>query len=117
MVRRRLPTPRRPAQAPRNRARPVRVRRGAPRRAGARSEEHTSELQSQSNLVCRLLLDTKKTVNPAATAATTAVAAAHGIPARRPSPPLPFTLTHAPSSTAGARTSTSALHPASAAVD
>src|SRR2546430_10240513 len=24
-----------------------------------RSEEHTSELQSQSNLVCRLLLDTK----------------------------------------------------------
>src|SRR5256886_12655859 len=25
-----------------------------------RSEEHTSELQSQSNLVCRLLLDTKK---------------------------------------------------------
>src|SRR2546430_11412502 len=26
-----------------------------------RSEEHTSELQSQSNLVCRLLLETKKT--------------------------------------------------------
>src|SRR2546430_11317920 len=26
-----------------------------------RSEEHTSELQSQSNLVCRLLLDKKKT--------------------------------------------------------
>src|SRR2546430_12887698 len=26
-------------------------------RAGGRSEEHTSELQSQSNLVCRLLLD------------------------------------------------------------
>src|SRR2546430_10276028 len=26
----------------------------------ARSEEHTSELQSQSNLVCRLLLDKKK---------------------------------------------------------
>src|SRR6478736_10484284 len=25
-----------------------------------RSEEHTSELQSQSNLVCRLLLDKKK---------------------------------------------------------
>src|SRR2546430_12611862 len=30
-----------------------------PRRAG-RSEEHTSELQSQSNLVCRLLLEKKK---------------------------------------------------------
>src|SRR2546430_11144683 len=28
-----------------------------------RSEEHTSELQSQSNLVCRLLLEKKKT-NP-----------------------------------------------------
>src|SRR2546430_10004704 len=26
-----------------------------------RSEEHTSELQSQSNLVCRLLLETKNT--------------------------------------------------------
>src|SRR2546427_4008150 len=32
------------------------------RRPGAvvRSEEHTSELQSQSNLVCRLLLEKKK---------------------------------------------------------
>src|SRR2546430_8074002 len=30
-----------------------------------RSEEHTSELQSQSNLVCRLLLE-KKTNNPVA---------------------------------------------------
>src|SRR2546430_5844358 len=28
--------------------------------AARRSEEHTSELQSQSNLVCRLLLETKK---------------------------------------------------------
>src|SRR5205085_7212587 len=31
-----------------------------PARRG-RSEEHTSELQSQSNLVCRLLLEKKKT--------------------------------------------------------
>src|SRR3989475_4913684 len=30
------------------------------RRDGRRSEEHTSELQSQSNLVCRLLLEKKK---------------------------------------------------------
>src|SRR5205085_5381849 len=30
------------------------------RRERARSEEHTSELQSQSNLVCRLLLEKKK---------------------------------------------------------
>src|SRR2546430_13522745 len=30
--------------------------------AGERSEEHTSELQSQSNLVCRLLLEKKKNI-------------------------------------------------------
>src|SRR2546430_13557399 len=30
----------------------------------ARSEEHTSELQSQSNLVCRLLLEKKKHTLP-----------------------------------------------------
>src|SRR2546430_10377955 len=30
-------------------------------RPESRSEEHTSELQSQSNLVCRLLLEKKKT--------------------------------------------------------
>src|SRR2546430_11761714 len=53
---------------------PISNRRRAPRRAAgwarraappaprlsARSEEHTSELQSQSNLVCRLLLEKKK---------------------------------------------------------
>src|SRR5205085_11537879 len=33
--------------------------------ARARSEEHTSELQSQSNIVCRLLLE-KKTTPPTA---------------------------------------------------
>src|SRR2546427_1030149 len=32
----------------------------APVPAAARSEEHTSELQSQSNIVCRLLLEKKK---------------------------------------------------------
>src|SRR2546430_15229242 len=43
-----------------------RRRRSSPRSAQhrtelcARSEEHTSELQSQSNLVCRLLLEKKK---------------------------------------------------------
>src|SRR2546430_12923874 len=40
----RVPQPRQPAQ-----------------HEHARSEEHTSELQSQSNLVCRLLLEKKKT--------------------------------------------------------
>src|SRR5256886_13438779 len=32
--------------------------------ARERSEEHTSELQSQSNLVCRLLLEKKKKPQP-----------------------------------------------------
>src|SRR2546430_6651618 len=32
--------------------------------ASPRSEEHTSELQSQSNLVCRLLLEKKKKNQP-----------------------------------------------------
>src|SRR2546430_8608409 len=32
----------------------------ASERCSRRSEEHTSELQSQSNLVCRLLLEKKK---------------------------------------------------------
>src|SRR5690606_41535451 len=45
-------------------ARPA-FRRGAPREACGggplpRSEEHTSELQSRENLVCRLLLEKKK---------------------------------------------------------
>src|SRR5688572_31202358 len=31
-----------------------------PSKRSCRSEEHTSELQSQSNLVCRLLLEKKK---------------------------------------------------------
>src|SRR5690606_40258914 len=36
------------------------TRAGSP---GARSEEHTSELQSRENLVCRLLLEKKKINN------------------------------------------------------
>src|SRR2546427_5699457 len=36
------------------------VLRAGVRRRSMRSEEHTSELQSQSNLVCRLLLEKKK---------------------------------------------------------
>src|SRR2546430_8664038 len=49
----------------------------APALRAARSEEHTSELQSQSNLVCRLLLEKKKTKgkyqphSPSTTAAAT----------------------------------------------
>src|SRR5688572_32085788 len=46
---------RRPAPAGRRRPR----RGGGASVVGDRSEEHTSELQSQSNLVCRLLLEKK----------------------------------------------------------
>src|SRR5579862_10057186 len=38
-----------------------RPRAASPARHGRRSEEHTSELQSQFHLVCRLLLEKKKT--------------------------------------------------------
>src|SRR3712207_8084136 len=37
------------------------------RSEGARSEEHTSELQSRQYLVCRLLLEKKKIINTTAT--------------------------------------------------
>src|SRR2546430_12869445 len=40
--------------------RPARYLEGSPAMNVTRSEEHTSELQSQSNLVCRLLLEKKK---------------------------------------------------------
>src|SRR5690606_39482566 len=36
---------------------------GSAPRSGTRSEEHTSELQSRENLVCRLLLEKKKNVD------------------------------------------------------
>src|SRR3712207_7549857 len=54
-----LPVPRRlpPAQAVHRPGRPGRQPGGRPR---ARSEEHTSELQSRQYLVCRLLLVKKK---------------------------------------------------------
>src|SRR6266853_4050510 len=42
------------------RTRRARARTAACARSPPRSEEHTSELQSQSNLVCRLLLEKKK---------------------------------------------------------
>src|SRR2546427_1791134 len=49
-------------------------------RGGAvgRSEEHTSELQSQSNLVCRLLLEKKKRSRPVPCVRTRANA--HALP-------------------------------------
>src|SRR2546427_6285053 len=41
---------------------PERTYEDAMKRRTSRSEEHTSELQSQSNLVCRLLLEKKKEI-------------------------------------------------------
>src|SRR2546430_13176311 len=41
-----------------------------PSDVGRRSEEHTSELQSQSNLVCRLLLEKKSTSSQLTTSAS-----------------------------------------------
>src|SRR2546427_4731578 len=43
----------------------------------ARSEEHTSELQSQSNLVCRLLLEKKKKTKQTSFACLIAAADRH----------------------------------------
>src|SRR2546430_13571139 len=51
------------AQEDAGRELPAHAAMGADRRP-ARSEEHTSELQSQSNLVCRLLLEKKKHFRP-----------------------------------------------------
>src|SRR2546430_9799174 len=64
---------------------PVRGRHDlAPRRTcpvgrGGRSEEHTSELQSQSNLVCRLLLEKKKELDVQPTARRSSSLAHHRI--------------------------------------
>src|SRR2546428_7363782 len=49
----RWPSPRRPSSR-------CGSRRWTPAPGAARSEEHTSELQSRSDLVCRLLLEKKK---------------------------------------------------------
>src|SRR5205807_10020463 len=52
--------PRRPRRAPRRSQAAARDLQGARRGLRGRSEEHTSELQSPCNLVCRLLLEKKK---------------------------------------------------------
>src|SRR5258708_28077539 len=46
----------------------------------ARSEEHTSELQSPDHLVCRLLLEKKKQHPPPSSCATTTTAALPTLP-------------------------------------
>src|SRR5256885_11785726 len=54
------------------------------RRAADRSEEHTSELQSPCNLVCRLLLEKKKKVQPTLDHVST-----HLLPTLRPTHAIP----------------------------
>src|SRR5688572_32329085 len=49
-------------------------------RSVGRSEEHTSELQSQSNLVCRLLLEKKKHSNNSYTFRSAALAGQSIVP-------------------------------------
>src|SRR5256885_5071864 len=59
-----LPCTRRPRFAPAARTTPFRASLPSlPHRRKCRSEEHTSELQSPCNLVCRLLLEKKKKKN------------------------------------------------------
>src|SRR5436309_5228156 len=53
-------SPKRACRRAAARARRPQTRGTSGRRARARSEEHTSELQSRENLVCRLLLEKKK---------------------------------------------------------
>src|SRR2546430_8277778 len=62
------------------RRRPVVAGRATPHRVlHERSEEHTSELQSQSNLVCRLLLEKKKDQQPLYCESTHLASHHHGI--------------------------------------
>src|SRR5262249_57287228 len=53
----------RPQSLRHRRRRSARATRRSARWRGDRSEEHTSELQSLTNLVCRLLLEKKKTID------------------------------------------------------
>src|SRR2546430_10352313 len=72
------------ASATKSSARESRGRISRPSRSSAsasasRSEEHTSELQSQSNLVCRLLLEKKNEQRHQQTTAPTLLTLAHRV--------------------------------------
>src|SRR5207247_194903 len=60
-----------------------------PQRPRTRSEEHTSELQSRVDLVCRLLLEKKNTYEPLAHTLSRTPSCRH-TPIPRPSLPTPF---------------------------
>src|SRR5688572_32498000 len=55
--------------------------------SASRSEEHTSELQSQSNLVCRLLLEKKKKYSPQRKTSFIQISSAVKLPNTTPAPP------------------------------
>src|SRR2546430_9146635 len=57
------PQPQQPRTPPAVRISKIKAALGRAAGGQPRSEEHTSELQSQSNLVCRLLLEKKKISN------------------------------------------------------
>src|SRR6266481_8203214 len=59
-----FPSPPADATRPGTRGAACRTLLERPRAPGPRSEEHTSELQSQFHLVCRLLLEKKKATAP-----------------------------------------------------
>src|SRR5260370_22643616 len=68
--------------------RPVLLKRGHQQllHRAARSEEHTSELQSHLNLVCRLLLEKKKPAHARRNAAGDRLCLATGTPPLAPDP-------------------------------
>src|SRR2546430_6803515 len=60
-----------------------------------RSEEHTSELQSQSNLVCRLLLEKKNDIDsPPAPAPRPSATSQRPADSPPPTPPIPAPNSH-----------------------
>src|SRR2546430_12913034 len=59
-----------------------------------RSEEHTSELQSQSNLVCRLLLEKKKIASFASISFSASPSPRGGGRTTEPTPPPRLPLCH-----------------------
>src|SRR2546430_8326887 len=74
-----------PGRCPGRDGEPRAFRRAArPDRRRPRSEEHTSELQSQSNLVCRLLLEKKKKRLPCLPELRQVPAPSHNSAPRRP---------------------------------
>src|SRR5207249_7665637 len=76
-----------------------------------RSEEHTSELQSRFDLVCRLLLEKKKPASSTATAGWSAGSASSAASGAAPSAPARATAASASSAALATRACASSPHP------